>query len=56
MGFAVYMLGMLLLIGAFMYGAHQVGVSEMWIGIVAIALLGVGIMGGIVKTRRQDPT
>jgi hypothetical protein len=56
MGFAIYMLGMLLVIGAFVYGANQVGVSETWIGIVAVALLGLGVMGGIVKTRRQDPS
>ena len=56
MGFAIYMLGMLLVIGAFVYGANQVGVSETWIGIVAAALLGLGVMGGVVKTRRQDPS
>jgi len=56
MGFTIYMLGMLLVIGAFVYGAQQVGLSETWIGIVAAALLGLGIMGGIVKTRRQDPS
>ena len=56
MGFAIYLLGMLLVIGAFVYGAQRVGVSETWVGIVAVALLGLGIMGGIVKTRRQDPS
>jgi len=56
MGFAIYMFGMLLLIGAFVYGARQVGLSDTWIGIVSLALLGIGVMGGIVKTRRQDPS
>jgi len=35
MGFAIYMFGMLLLIGAFVYGARQVGLSDTWIGIVS---------------------
>ena len=56
MGFAIYMLGMLLVIGAFVYGAQQVGLSDTWVGIVAVALLGLGVMGGIVRTRRQDPS
>jgi hypothetical protein len=43
-------------IGAFVYGAHQAGLSETWVGIVPVALLGAGIMGGIVKTRKQDPS
>ena len=56
MGFVIYMFGMVLFIAAFVYGAHQAGLSETWVGIVSVALLGVGIMGGIVKTRRQDPS
>jgi hypothetical protein len=55
-GFAIYMLGMLLVIGAFVYGAHQAGLSDTWVGIVSVALLGIGVMGGVVKTRRQDPS
>jgi hypothetical protein len=53
MGFAIYMFGMLLLV---VYGARQVGLSDTWIGIVSVALLGIGVMGGVVKTRRQDPS
>src|SRR5262245_54911299 len=56
MGFAIYMLGMLLFIGAIVYGARQVGLSDTWVGIISVALLGIGVMGGIVKARRQDPS
>ena len=56
MGFAVYMIGMLLVIGALAYGAHLLGVNETWIGIFAVVLLGMGVMGGIVRTRKQDPS
>jgi len=56
MGFAIYMLGMLLVVGAFVYGARQVGVSDTWVGIISVALVGIGVMGGIVRTRRQDPS
>ena len=54
MGFVVYMIGMLLVIGALAHGAHLLGVNETWIGIFTVALLGMGVMGGIVRTRKQD--
>jgi hypothetical protein len=56
MGFVIYLFGMLMVIAAFMYGAQQVGLSQTWTGIVALALLGLGVMGGIVRTRKQDPS
>lgn len=53
--FVVYMIGMLLLVGALAYGATRLGVSNVWITVGALALLGIGVMGGIVKTRHRDP-
>ena len=53
--FAVYMVGMVLVIGALAYGASLLGLSSTWIAIGAIALLGVGVMGAIVKTRQKEP-
>ena len=52
--FAVYMIGVVVAICAVAYGAHLVGVSYQWIGVGAFILMGLGIMGAIVKTRRPQ--
>ena len=54
--FVVYMVGMLLLVGALAYGASLLGLSTTWITVFAVALLGIGLMGAIVKTRQKDPS
>ena len=56
MSFALYMFGVLILVGALAYGASRVGVSTTWIVIGAMAVLGLGRMGGVVKTRNRDPS
>lgn len=55
MNLLVYMLGMLMLVTALGYAAHLVGLGTQWIMIGVVALLGLGLMGGIVKTRQKDP-
>jgi len=52
--FTVYMLGCILLVCALAYGAHLIGISSQWIGVGIAALVGLGIMGAIVKTRRPE--
>ncbi len=53
--FLVYIIGTLLVVGALAYGASLVGISHTWIIVGAIALIGLGVMGGITKTRQKDP-
>jgi hypothetical protein len=53
--FIVYMIGMVLLAGALAYGASLAGISQRWIVVGVLALIGLGVMGGIVKTRQRDP-
>lgn len=53
--FIVYMIGMLLLAGALAYGADLAGIGHRWIVVGVLALVGLGVMGGIVKTRQRDP-
>jgi len=31
------------------------GFSSTWIGILALAIIGLGMMAGVAKTRRRDP-
>ncbi len=54
--FLVYMIGVLLVVGAVAYGARLAGLGTAWVGVIAVALLGVGVMGAIVKTRQKEPS
>jgi hypothetical protein len=54
--FFVYMIGVLLVVGALGYGASLMGVSSTWIAVFALAVLGLGVMGAIVKTKQKEPS
>jgi hypothetical protein len=54
--FFVYMIGVLLVVGALAYGASLMGISSTWIVVFALAVLGLGVMGAIVKTRQKEPS
>jgi hypothetical protein len=49
--FAIYMIGVILAAGALIYGLHRAGLGEPWVWIALAALIGLGVMSGIVKTR-----
>jgi NADH:ubiquinone oxidoreductase subunit 6 (subunit J) len=51
----VYLFGTLLVVAGLAYGASRVGVSQVWIVAGALVIIGLGLMGGIVKTRQKDP-
>ncbi|MEP7011861.1 MAG: hypothetical protein ABJC13_16175 [Acidobacteriota bacterium] len=53
--FGIYMIGVIVVVAALGYGAHLAGVSSTWIVVGALVVLGLSIMGGIVKTRRPEP-
>ena len=53
-GFWVYMIGILIVVGALGYGAHLLGLPLVWIGIFAAVILGLGIMGAVKKMRVDD--
>jgi hypothetical protein len=54
--FFVYMIGVLLVVGALAYGASLMHISATWIAVCAVAILGLGVMGAIVKTRQKEPS
>jgi hypothetical protein len=54
--FFVYIIGVILVVGAVAYGASLAGLSPAWIAVLALILLGLGVMGGIVKTRQKEPS
>jgi len=51
----VFLLGTLLVVAGLAYGAARLGVSDAWIAVGALVIIGLGLMGGIVKTRQKDP-
>jgi small basic protein len=53
--FIVYFIGTLLVVAGLAYAATRLGVSSTWIVAGALIILGLGLMGGIVKTRQKDP-
>ena len=53
--FIVYLIGTLFVVAGLAYGASRMGVSGAWIATGALVIIGLGLMGGIVKTRQKDP-
>ncbi|HJP61718.1 MAG TPA: hypothetical protein VJ865_17040 [Gemmatimonadaceae bacterium] len=54
--FLVYMIGVILVVGALAYGASLLGLGSTWVAIIAIAAVGFGVMGAIVRTRQKEPS
>ena len=53
--FLVYLIGTLFVVAGLAYGANRAGISQVWIVTGALVIIGIGLMGGIVKTRQKDP-
>jgi len=54
--FFVYIIGVLLVVGGLVYGASLAGLNHAWIAVLALVVLGLGVMGAIVKTRQKEPS
>jgi hypothetical protein len=55
MSFGLYLVGFIVVIAGLAWGAVQLGISGVWIGIGAVVLLGLGIVSGVARTRQRDP-
>ncbi|MCD0244706.1 hypothetical protein JWH11_01650 [Xanthomonas melonis] len=53
--FAIYLIGMVVVISGLAYGAHLAGLSAQWIAVGAVVLLGIGIVTAVSRTRSKDP-
>lgn len=51
---ALYMIGFVLLIAAGAWAAHLVGVSQTWIAVGCLFVLGIGLATGVGNTRRRE--
>ena len=56
MSFGLYMVGFVLLIIGLALGAHYMHIAPKWIGVGVIAMAGIGILTGVTRTRRPDPS
>lgn len=55
MSFALYLVGMIIVICGLAYGAWMLHVPTPWIAVGVIVLLGLGILTGVARTRQKDP-
>ena len=53
--FALYLIGMIVVIGGLAFVATLMHVPNQWIIGGAVVLLGAGILGAVTKTRSKDP-
>jgi hypothetical protein len=51
----IYLIGTLLVVAGLAYGANRLGINHVWIIAGGLVIIGLGLMGGIVKTRQKDP-
>ncbi len=51
----IYLVGTLLVVMGLAYAASRMGIGQPWIIAGALVIIGIGLMGGIVKTRQKDP-
>lgn len=55
MSFALYMLGLIILLGAIAWALVMAGVAAAYIGIACLLVAGIGIMMAVSRTRAKDP-
>lgn len=54
MSFALYSIGMAIVICGLIYAAYLLHVPPRWIAVGAVILLGMGILTGVKATRQKD--
>ncbi len=53
--FAIYIIGFIIVVGGLAYAASIMGLSQTWIIIGVVVLLGIGLTTAATKTKRPDP-
>lgn len=51
MRIALYLVGTLVVVGAVCYGALELGVPKIWVGVAAAVIVGIGLMGAASNTK-----
>jgi len=55
MSFALYMLGLFVLLGGIAWGLIAAGIATIYIAITCLIIGGIGIMMAVSRTRAKDP-
>ena len=55
MSFALFMLGVILLIGGVAWALVAAGVSSTYVAIACLIIGGIGVMAAVSSTRLKDP-
>jgi|HubBroStandDraft_2_1064218.scaffolds.fasta_scaffold648150_1 hypothetical protein len=56
MSFGLYIAGFAIMIVGLAIGAHLAHMPSRWIAVGVIVMVGIGIVKGVAKTRRPDPS
>ncbi len=56
MSFTIYLAGLLLLVAAIAWGMITAGITYAYVAIVCLAVLGIGVMMAVSRTRSKDPS
>jgi hypothetical protein len=55
MSFALYIVGLAILVGGLAWAMVAAGVASTWIAVACLVVVGLGIMGAVSRTRAKDP-
>ncbi len=55
MSFGIYLFGILLVIAGLVYGAIILHAPGHWVVVIALVMLGVGVVAAVKATRQRDP-
>jgi len=56
MSFALYMLGLAVLVGGIGWGLVTAGLAVTYIAVICLIVAGIGIMMAVSRTRTKDPS
>ena len=56
MSFALYMIGLVLVVAAIAWGLVLAGVNTTYIAVACLLVIGIGIMAAVSRTRAKDPS
>lgn len=54
MSFAIFLIGLALLVGGVAWAMITAGIAPLYVGITCVIVLGIGIMAAVSKTRTKD--
>lgn len=54
MSFALYMIGLVLVVGGIAWGLTLAGVPTVYVGVAVLVVLGAGVMSAVSRTRTKD--